>query len=141
MRRGPQSAQSVPNAQHSSQHSPIPSWQVPTPAVRQVSRHFEVVPATTSASAKEVQTNASHGSHARSSEEADMRLLRFRCGIESLTANAPAVLGAMAWGRARFPPAFFVCSVVCKLGRCIPSIVRRRTSFSFLQSSRAKGGM
>ena len=41
--------------------------------------------------------NASHASHARSSEEADMRLLRFRRGTESLTANAaPAVLGAMA---------------------------------------------
>ena len=63
--------------------------------------------------------NASHASHARSSEEADMRLLRFRCGIESLPANAPAVLGAMALGR---PLRFFA---VWKLGGCIPSIVRR----------------
>ena len=110
MRRGPQSAQSVPNAQHSSQHSPIPSWQVPTPAVRQVSRHFEVVPATTSASANEVQMNASHASHARSSEEADMRLLQSRRGTESVTADAaPAVLEAMGClaafvlcGRAQF---------------------------------------
>ena len=125
---GPQSVQSVPNshqapdlrqARPSLTHPITSSWQIPSPAVRQVSRHFEVVPATTSASAKEVQMNASHASHARSSEEADMRLLRFRCGIESLTANAPAVLGAMALGR----PLRF-CSV-WKLGRCIPSIVRR----------------
>ena len=32
--------------------------------------------------------NASHASHARSSEEVDMRLLRFRRGTESVTANA-----------------------------------------------------
>ena len=45
--------------------------------------------------------NASHASHARSSEEVDMRLLRFRCGTESVTANAaPAVLARCALGRA-----------------------------------------
>ena len=43
--------------------------------------------------------NASHASHARSSEEVDMRLLRFRRGTESVTANAaPAVLVAMLLG-------------------------------------------
>ena len=36
--------------------------------------------------------NASHASHARSSEEVDMRLLRFRCGTESVTANAAAAV-------------------------------------------------
>eukprot|EP00964_Phaeocystis_antarctica_P138756 scaffold103404_cov54-Phaeocystis_antarctica.AAC.1 len=63
------------------------SWQLPSPAVRQVSRHFEVVTATTSASANEVQMNASHASRARSSEEVDMRLLRLRRGTESVAAN------------------------------------------------------
>eukprot|EP00964_Phaeocystis_antarctica_P063835 scaffold38350_cov69-Phaeocystis_antarctica.AAC.1 len=41
----------------------------------------------TSASANEVQMNASHASHARSSEEVDMRLLWFRRGTESVAAN------------------------------------------------------
>lgn len=82
----------------------------------QVSRHFEVVPAvvtaTTSASANEVQMNDSHASRARSSEEVDIRLLRFRRGTESVTANAaPAVLARLGGG----PPAFLPCCPELKL--------------------------
>lgn len=109
-----QSAQSVPSSHQSPDlpstihHPPgsdpfLISWQIPSPAVPQVSRHFEVVPAvvtaTTSASANEVQMNDSHASRARSSEEVDIRLLRFRRGTESVTANAaPAVLARWAAG-------------------------------------------
>ncbi len=100
--------------------------------MRQVSRHFEVVPATTSASADEVQTNASHASHARSSEEADMRLLRFRCGIESLTANAaPAVLGAMAWGGG-----LALCWRCGGRRTCVPQFVKSETSNFFVLLSK-----
>ena len=80
--------------------------------------------------------NASHASHARSSEEADMRLLRFRCGIESLPANAPAVLGAMALGR---PLRFFAVETWSLHSVNCAAALRRPSSF--LQSSRAKGGM
>lgn len=122
-----QSAQSVPSSHQSPDlpstihHPPgsdpfLISWQIPSPAVPQVSRHFEVVPAvvtaTTSASANEVQMNDSHASRARSSEEVDIRLLRFRRGTESVTANAaPAVLARLGGG----PPAFLPCCPELKL--------------------------
>ena len=77
-RREPQSVLSVPSSQRSSSDAPEPpSWQMSS-APPHVSRHFEVTPATASASANVVQMNASHDSLARSSEEAGMRLLRPR---------------------------------------------------------------
>ena len=40
--------------------------------------------------------NASHASHARSSEEVDMRLLRFRCGTERCWRDGVRVPGPVA---------------------------------------------
>ena len=91
MGRGPQSVQSVPNSHQTPDAPSPPSWQIASPALTQVSRHFEgggedrgggsgtsaafastatmLVPATTLALANGVQM---HASHARSSEEADI---------------------------------------------------------------------
>ena len=125
-RREPQPVLSVPSSQRSSSDAPEPpSWQMSS-APPHVSRHFEVTPATASASANVVQMNASHDSLARSSEEAGMRLLRPRGAAhrerDIERTAAPNLRGpALANG---FAPSWAVVGRVCRALYSVSSAMR-----------------
>ena len=123
-RGGAQSVLSVPSSQRSSSGPPNPPSQQISSTPSHISRHFEVNPA--DAVADVVQMSASHDSLARSSEGADMRLLRPRGAAHRERDIERVAAPDLSWAPLAngFAPSWAVVGRVCRYFYSVSSAMR-----------------